>query len=734
MQRAGRFRLMLACFAQIIEVQHPTNADGVPRLKATAIPLKTFTDNGKALDDKTKSHIVKVFTKFRDLIRLNPRVFGDNEYTVVKTFSPLEMVGVAVLLSMYNESRNLQMLSGDVKEMRRTLRSTFHDLKLNPHCWSFMWKFIDDLEAYRGVTIPETIYSKNDSMDMDQMDGIIERPLHTTLPAQKLQYPKLHLPPAQQPEQPALRNIGLAKKRGARISIGGPASLKSYAESVNNPVQTIELPVTHVSVPPASHMAVRTLGSTVAPESPLLSSQNKTSYVRPTLGDIEPISHSTPDTSQSPHPPAYTNILGPYVNCPSAKRFLKEEVWDRKRLSNVLTVFAAIPASKTDWNKLISSLALFENPETSVEEAKPNGRSGAVLSKSTPVLQKLSTQATSECTKFHEKQSASSNRISRGSKAAQKPSIKRNVAVPHFTLDSDEEEEEPKNNGDKFISSINPAEPMLQSEVRNKQLQSTSFGATAATSSFNSFNPPAQQHGNSNRKMNIPLRSPEKSGAPASPTPLRVPAASMMHTSSSTSYPSNESQTQSPATIPASQPLQTQGTSKLAQDRNQARRSIPPHAQRHSGPSSERNLNTKANNAFTSKSRTEPYSWPPLASAVSSISGDIVDLISDDEEPESARLNLLANFKKPLNSNPKLSHNQNSDVSPLSNPNSNVSPNSVTHCRTEQHHHHQHQPPQPLSSKLEKKGSMPSNRKRKASASASDQKLEPKRKGWMVNN
>ena len=53
--RAKDFQIILACFCQILEVQHPTNPNGIPVLKTNYKSLPKFLDNREALDDATKS-------------------------------------------------------------------------------------------------------------------------------------------------------------------------------------------------------------------------------------------------------------------------------------------------------------------------------------------------------------------------------------------------------------------------------------------------------------------------------------------------------------------------------------------------------------------------------------------------------------------------------------------------------------------------------------------------------
>jgi len=62
-----------------------------------------------------------------------------------RTFSPVELVGTAVLVSYHMATRTDAQLLKAVKELRRHLRIHFKDLRLNAQCWSSVWEFIRDL-------------------------------------------------------------------------------------------------------------------------------------------------------------------------------------------------------------------------------------------------------------------------------------------------------------------------------------------------------------------------------------------------------------------------------------------------------------------------------------------------------------------------------------------------------------------------------------------------------------
>ena len=103
--------------------------------------------NIKALDDATKSHLASVFTTFKELVEEDLQTFKNNGYRTVKTFAPVELIAVAVLISMYGDLRNNALLLGDVRAMRLTLRQTRHDLQMNQGTWDAIWEFLESLES-----------------------------------------------------------------------------------------------------------------------------------------------------------------------------------------------------------------------------------------------------------------------------------------------------------------------------------------------------------------------------------------------------------------------------------------------------------------------------------------------------------------------------------------------------------------------------------------------------------
>ncbi|KAF1851931.1 uncharacterized protein K460DRAFT_351795 [Cucurbitaria berberidis CBS 394.84] len=151
--RAKDFQLTLSCFSQIVEVMHPTAANGIPVLKTNYAALPKLLGNKSAVDDGIKSHLANVWNTLKDLIELDPDTFtnADKYLWGVKTFAPVEMVAVTVLISQYSETQNHQLLLKNIKDLRVALRGQFVDLRLNSTVWKFVWDFIEGLDVVQGA-------------------------------------------------------------------------------------------------------------------------------------------------------------------------------------------------------------------------------------------------------------------------------------------------------------------------------------------------------------------------------------------------------------------------------------------------------------------------------------------------------------------------------------------------------------------------------------------------------
>ena len=145
------FRRIMICFAQIYECQDPTSGDGVPRIKHSIKATEKLCKDQDSLNSKTKQHLRFVFETFNKIIYENPEMFEGNSFRSTKTFSPIELVSVCVLISQWGDRRPMGMLKGDISALRDQLRAKHHDLRMSEPCWRTAWEYIEELERYRGT-------------------------------------------------------------------------------------------------------------------------------------------------------------------------------------------------------------------------------------------------------------------------------------------------------------------------------------------------------------------------------------------------------------------------------------------------------------------------------------------------------------------------------------------------------------------------------------------------------
>ena len=136
---------------QIYECVDPAAADGIPILRNSFKSIESFCSNAPSLDADTKSHLRFVFELFRDLVEDYPSIFENNNYSKRQTFSPLELIAVACLISQKGAARPKGMLRGDILALRAHLREAHSDIRLSKPCWTTAWRFIDTIEYHRGA-------------------------------------------------------------------------------------------------------------------------------------------------------------------------------------------------------------------------------------------------------------------------------------------------------------------------------------------------------------------------------------------------------------------------------------------------------------------------------------------------------------------------------------------------------------------------------------------------------
>ncbi|KAF2689585.1 hypothetical protein K458DRAFT_129698 [Lentithecium fluviatile CBS 122367] len=281
--RAKDFQMTLSCFSQIVEVQHPTAANGIPTLKTNHSHLPKLLENKGAVDDGIKSHLASVWNTFQDLVELDPNTFtnADRRLRGVQTFAPIEMVAVAVLISMYSESRNNRLLIGDIQALREALRENFVDLRLNIQTWKWIWEFIENLEQIRGA-----------------VDGTtVDRSVNTTpaLARRSLPAPAAPTPPPVKRGRPTARTKPVAVLPGSskhitteravatpppdprppkRPRVGSVPSTAPGRSALSSPVNTIGSSCAISSSKDTSDSDVKFLGSRSRPTSVTLPAQS----------------------------------------------------------------------------------------------------------------------------------------------------------------------------------------------------------------------------------------------------------------------------------------------------------------------------------------------------------------------------------------------------------------------------------------------------------------------------
>ena len=138
--------------------------------------LQSFCSNEASLNAKTRTHLHGVFTLFASLVKNHPDIFRDQGFRYTKTFAPLELISVSVLISQYMDKRPEGLLKGDIVAFREQMRALHSDMTLNEVTWRSAWNFIDDLERYRGTTDGSTKLKKNARL----ADRVLARAIQST--------------------------------------------------------------------------------------------------------------------------------------------------------------------------------------------------------------------------------------------------------------------------------------------------------------------------------------------------------------------------------------------------------------------------------------------------------------------------------------------------------------------------------------------------------------------------
>ncbi|KAG0651378.1 hypothetical protein D0Z07_1635 [Hyphodiscus hymeniophilus] len=168
--RASGFRLILTIFTMIQEVNAGRRKrTAAPTLQASPQALIRVLEDKSPINPLLKLRFKAIFDKFEVLVKMSSTRITTTRYKInhnsvfdpapdflrgedvehVRTFSPLELIATAILVSYHMDTRSDADLLEDVKEMRHHLRVKHKDLRVNAQCWITVWEYITKLEKKR---------------------------------------------------------------------------------------------------------------------------------------------------------------------------------------------------------------------------------------------------------------------------------------------------------------------------------------------------------------------------------------------------------------------------------------------------------------------------------------------------------------------------------------------------------------------------------------------------------
>ncbi|TVY21897.1 hypothetical protein LARI1_G000276 [Lachnellula arida] len=170
--RASGFRLVLTVFTMIQEVMSgKRKRSSAPTLQASPQALLKMLDDKAPIEDVLKLKFKAIFDRYENLVKLSSTQITATRFKInsnsvfdpapdflrapgvehVRTFSPLELIGTAILVSYHMDNRTDQELLEDVKAMRIYLRLNHKDLRVNAQCWLTVWEFVTEEMSRRQV-------------------------------------------------------------------------------------------------------------------------------------------------------------------------------------------------------------------------------------------------------------------------------------------------------------------------------------------------------------------------------------------------------------------------------------------------------------------------------------------------------------------------------------------------------------------------------------------------------
>ena len=162
--RASGFRIILTIFTMVQEVNAGTRRrrTTAPTLQASPQSLIRVLEDKSPINPLLKLRFKAIFDKFEALVKMSSTRITTTRYKInrnsvfdpapdflrgedvehVRTFSPLELIATAILVSYHMDNQSDAELLEDVKELRHHLRVRHKDLRVNAQCWLTVWDFI----------------------------------------------------------------------------------------------------------------------------------------------------------------------------------------------------------------------------------------------------------------------------------------------------------------------------------------------------------------------------------------------------------------------------------------------------------------------------------------------------------------------------------------------------------------------------------------------------------------
>ncbi|KAI5816576.1 hypothetical protein BZA77DRAFT_57504 [Pyronema omphalodes] len=134
-KRAKGFQLILSVFYQIV---YPNSG-----CVYGATQLGKFCKN-VTLTPELHEIVTGVFKRYQEVYHEFPHTFEDQEYAHCRKYSPLEFLGMTVLIHRY-PTHTIKELSRDILTVRKMLRECNKELRMNSSTWK---SFMDTLAKY----------------------------------------------------------------------------------------------------------------------------------------------------------------------------------------------------------------------------------------------------------------------------------------------------------------------------------------------------------------------------------------------------------------------------------------------------------------------------------------------------------------------------------------------------------------------------------------------------------